>query len=446
MSRLGIRLRLLAVVIAAVTAALAALIVGFNLLLEHNLSRDADNLLRARAAAALTLLRPVGDGLVVGEAPDDAAPDITVWAFSRGKTLEAPDAGARVGRAARRLAGGPARFSEVPAADVRLYAIPVVISGRRLGTVVTGVSLAPYEQTRRTALVGSLAFGGLVLLLVGLASRWLLASSLRPVARMTRQAAAWSERDLERRFGLGEPHDELTELAATLDGLLDRIAASLRREQRFSAELSHELRTPLARVIAETELALRREREPSEYRAALEAAHRSARQVARTVDALVAAAGHEAGATRGTADAFSVATGVVDACAAVAAEHRVELELEQPARPIRLGVDQELAERILQPLVENACRYGRSRARVSIERTPSGGVIYAVEDDGPGVGENEREQIFEPGRRGRIGSRETNGAGLGLALARRLARSASGDVEAAAGNGGARFLVRLPAG
>ena len=169
------------------------------------------------------------------------------------------------------------------------------------------MSLAPYEQTRRTALVGSLAFGGLVLLLVGLASRWLLASSLRPVARMTRQAAAWSERDLERRFGLGEPHDELTELAATLDGLLDRIAASLRREQRFSAELSHELRTPLARVIAETELALRREREPNEYRAALEAAHRSARQVARTVDALVAAAGHEAGAALGTADALSVA-------------------------------------------------------------------------------------------------------------------------------------------
>jgi len=72
--------------------------------------------------------------------------------------------------------------------------------------------------------------------------------------------------------------------------------------------------------------------------------------------------------------------------------------------------------------------------------------MYAVEDDGPGVGENEREQIFEPGRRGRVGSRETNGAGLGLALARRLARSASGDVEAAAGTGGARFVVRLPAG
>src|SRR5437868_11169455 len=68
---------------------------------------------------------------------------------------------------------------------------------------------------------------------------------------MTRQAADWSEHDLDHRFALGAPHDELTELAATLDGLLDRLAASLRHERRFSAELSHELRTPLARVLAE---------------------------------------------------------------------------------------------------------------------------------------------------------------------------------------------------
>src|SRR5207253_10740374 len=141
----------------------------------------------------------------------------------------------------------------------------------------------------------------------GLGARWLLAASLRPVARMTRQAAGWSERDLDRRFGLGEPPDERTELAATLDGLLDRLAASLRREQRFSAELSHELRTPLSRVLAETELALRRERTPQEYRHALEVVRRSAEQLARTVDALVASARYEAGAPRGTADAFAVA-------------------------------------------------------------------------------------------------------------------------------------------
>src|SRR5438876_578281 len=158
-------------------------------------------------------------------------------------------------------------------------------------------------RLRLLAVVIAAVIAALAALIVGLASRWLLASSLRPVARMTRQAAAWSERDLERRFGLGEPHDELTELAATLDGLLDRIAASLRREQRFSAELSHELRTPLARVIAETELALRREREPNEYRRALGLIHRNAAPLTRTVDALVAAARAPSGFARAPAHA-----------------------------------------------------------------------------------------------------------------------------------------------
>src|SRR5213076_3003016 len=82
------------------------------------------------------------------------------------------------------------------------------------------------------------------------------AGALRPGARVTRAAADWSEHRLERRFELGEPHDELTRLAAMLDSLLDRIAASLRREQRFSAELSHELRTPVSRIVAEADLAL----------------------------------------------------------------------------------------------------------------------------------------------------------------------------------------------
>jgi len=71
-------------------------------------------------------------------------------------------------------------------------------------------------------------------------------------------------------------------------------------------------------------------------------------------------------------------------------------------------------------------------------------VLYVVEDDGPGVTEEERERIFEPGVRG-AAANGADGAGLGLALARRLARGASGDVTAEPGGAG-RFVVRLPAG
>jgi signal transduction histidine kinase len=236
----------------------------------------------------------------------------------------------------------------------------------------------------------------------------------------------------------------LTDLAATLDGLLDRLAASLRREQRFSAELSHELRTPLSRVIAGTELALRRTRTTEEYRSALELVHRNAQQLARTIEALVAAARHESGATRGTADAFTVATAAAEAGSGRAAERDVAVDVAQPERPIRLGVDGDLAERVLQPLVENACRYSRTFVTVSIARQ-NAEIVYRICDDGPGVPTQEQEQIFEPGGQGLAGRTNGDGAGLGLALARRLARSVTGDVTLAPGETGATFVVRLPA-
>jgi signal transduction histidine kinase len=252
MNRFKIRTRLEIVVVAAVAAAVAALLVGFNLILANSLDRNSRDLLQSRAASQLSLLKSSNGQLSLVDVPEAAGPDSNVWVFSGAQLIEQPRAGARAKAAARALATGPARFFDLSNSDTRLYAKPVVVGDRRVGTVVVASSLAPYEATSRVALIGSLILGGIVLVLVALAARWLVASSLRPVQRMTRQAATWSERDLDQRFALGKPRDELTELAATLDGLLDRLGASLRREQRFSAELSHELRTPIARVIAET--------------------------------------------------------------------------------------------------------------------------------------------------------------------------------------------------
>src|SRR5258708_59831 len=226
MSGLGLRRRLLLVVLATGVVVVAGLVAGFNLVLGTTLDSNAHNLVRARAAAQLASLRVEHGRLAVGEAPDDRSADAYLWVFAGTHPLEQPRAAPDVERAVHGLIGGPKRFIDVSSTDTRLYAAPVIVRGKRVGTVVAGVSLAPYEETRGTALIASIVFGALVLVLLGVVSRWLLAASLRPVVRMTRQAAAWSEHDLDHRFALGPPDDELTELAATLDGLLDRLAAS----------------------------------------------------------------------------------------------------------------------------------------------------------------------------------------------------------------------------
>ena len=445
--KLGIRARLLIAVVVVVAMALAAVIAVFNLLLAQRLSADASDLARARANARVSALRVVGSRVVATEGPDAAALDSQVWVFSGERAIEQPQASRpAIASAARALAATGARTSDVRDEETRLVSVPIVSGGRRLGSVVAGVSLAPYEETRNLTLIGSIGLGAALLAAVILAARWLLAAALRPVASMTADAAAWSERDIDRRFALGEPHDELTRLAATLDGLFDRLAASLRHEQRFTAELSHELRTPLAKIGAEAELALRRARPEEEYRAALEVVKRNADHMTRTVETLVAAARHEAGFARSTTDAWTAAAAAVEASSPLAHKRGVEVELETPPAPLRVGVDGDLVTRILEPLLENASNYGRSRARLALTRNGAG-VLFTLDDDGPGVTVGERERIFEPGVRGRAGARrgDGSGAGLGLALSRRLARAAGGDVTVEAKEGGARFLVRLPA-
>ena len=440
---LGVRTRLLVVVVTAVAIALALMTLGFNVLLAQSLSRDADALLRSRAATEAGAVDVGSDRVAPSDQPDTGGIESQAWVFRDGSAVTRPQVSAELDRAGASAASTPGVVVDVPGLDTRLYA---VATGDNPSTVVVaGVSLAPYERTKRIALIGSLVFAGLLLLIVALIARWMLRAALQPVARMTAEAEAWSEHEPNRRFAAGEPYDELSQLAATLDGLLDRLAASLRREQRFSAEMSHELRTPLAKVRAEAELALRRERQPEEYRQALTTIVTNTQQMTGAIETLVAAAQQESGLARGRCDAGQVLDEVADTCSALAERRGLQIEAETPSSPTALGVEAEIAVRVLQPLVENACAFARGRVRIHVERG-DGAVLMTVDDDGPGVTTDEIECIFAPGVRGSAAEAGAPaGAGLGLALARRLARAAGGDVLVRPGDGG-HFVARLPAG
>jgi signal transduction histidine kinase len=439
----GVRARLLITVVASVAVALALMTAGYNVLLARSLSRDADSVVRTRAATEADSLDLVNDRLVTPGQRDSGGLESQAWVFKEGRALEAPRVNAALDRAALIVAATPGVSLDAPGLDTRLYATtaadyPSVV-------VVAGVSLAPYRHTQRIALIGSLVFAGLLLLLVALVARWTLRAALKPVSRMTADAEAWSERELDRRFAVGEPYDELSQLAATLDRLLDRLSASLRREQRFSAEISHELRTPLAKVRAEAELALRRERAPEEYRQALTTIVTNTQQMTGAIETLVAAAQQESGLARGLCDAGGVIAEVVDTCSALAERRGLQIDAETSSLRIALGVESEIAVRVLQPLVENAYTFARDRVRIQVLRG-EGAVLIAIDDDGPGVTADEIESIFAPGVRGSAAEAGAPaGAGLGLALARRLARATGGDVSVRPGDGG-HFVARLPAG
>jgi signal transduction histidine kinase len=438
--RLGVRSRLLLAVGGAFAFALAAGLLGYIILLGQRLSDDASSLARAQAQAEAAAL-VVRDGkLAAPESSNFQRIGGEVWIFSGPRTLYRPRASADLNHEAASLAGGAAR--EVDQEHTRMVAVPVVRDGKRYGTVVAAVDLDAYDEVASTALVAAVVFSIALLAGVLVLTRWILGRALLPVSRMTADASAWSETDIDRRFHPGEPYDELTRLAATLDALLDRLASSLRHEQRLTAELSHELRTPLARISAEAELALARPRTSDDYRASIEAIRRNAEQMTRTIDALIAAARQDARLERTTSDARQAVELAVEAAREAADARGIEVRVAQPDAPLMVALESDLLERIVQPVLDNAVRYGRTVVGVDVGRNGASAVI-SVDDDGPGVAPGEEDRIFEPGARGAAGH-ATQGAGLGLALARRLARTAGGDVTVSGHNGRGTFAVKVP--
>jgi signal transduction histidine kinase len=444
-ARRSLRSRLAWSASAVVALWLMVLTVGANLLLTGVLAREADSVLRARAEATAATVETGADGGVsVRDLRDDRALDVGTWIFdSDGTAIETPPGStANLDRQAAALADRGAGTAETEFPDpLRLLALPVTDGGRTLATVVTRTSLSPYRQVQRLAWMASAALAAGLLVVVHLVLRANVARALRPVQQMSAQAGRWSAEDVDRRFGAAARPAELDDLARTLDGLLDRLSAVLRRERQLSDELSHELRTPLARIQAEVDLLGSRPRSEDERTRALATIDEAAGSMRDILETLMTAARAAGGAPPGRC-----AVGAVLGPLAAGMQERrpdVEVRVDLPEQ-LTVGVDGSVLERAVSPVLENALRHAAGRVTVTAERVPPG-VRVRICDDGPGIPTDAHELVFEPGWRGDPADGH-DGAGLGLALARRLVVAAGGDLRVETTTGGATFVLDLPAG
>lgn len=427
------RVTLVATTVLALALAVGGL-VG-NLAISYRFHSDIDGALRTRAAAQRIALNVNEAGLKVGDAPDDGVLDEQSWVFDRNGPVESPRASASINAAAVRLSRvSSATFSDAKR-EVRLLAVPVrADSGRQVGTIVVGLSREAYERTAELARIATLIVDLFALVAAALVVRWSVGRALRPVDEMTQRAAQWSEQDLDRRFEMGEPYDEITGLAATLDGLLGRIDTAMQSEKRLTAEIAHELRTPLAGIRAEAELAIRSG--ATGEKAPLEQIIASADRTNAAVETLLAA--HSGGAI---GDHWCQPADTLEELVAVsetAAKGRgVTLVLEIAEDIGRAGVDSDVLAQTLSPVLENAIRHARSRVTLRAERE-GGATLIGICDDGDGLPADQVEGVFEPG------SSTAGGAGLGLPLARRLAQTFKGTLLAVPSDRGACFELTIP--
>jgi signal transduction histidine kinase len=429
-----LRRRILATSMVTLAVGLGLLVVLGNLLLEQRARAETSSVLRANADSQLSAVRVTPRGVRVRHTVNDARLDARGWVFDGDRVIERPPAATPALDAAAVTLGRAGRQTEIGGPDdtrLRVEPIRAVRGGRAVGAVVVVSSTESLEQLQKAVLLGSLVIAALLLLTGGLAVRSAVNKALGPVAQMTETAQTWSAHDLERRFDLGPARDELTALAATLDGLLSRIAASRRHEQRFAGEVAHELRTPVAGLRAHAELALRAPGDDADpgRREALEAVLVQADRLSTAIDTLLAIARQELDPSEGSVDLEALAAEI----------DGVEVVRSPVAMPHAEG-DPDVVRRAIAPLIDNARKHARMRVRLELT-TAHGHVRLAVCDDGPGIDPELGERVFDPGVRG---AGDPHGAGLGLPLARRLARSCGGDVRVEAAQGG-RFVLDLPA-
>jgi len=290
----------------------------------------------------------------------------------------------------------------------------------------------------------------LLVLLASLLGYWLSGWSLAPVKRIIETAESIGARNLSRRLDVPKARDELRHLTETLNAMLARIESSVNRITQFTADASHDLRTPVAVIRATAEITLRRRRTDGDYRNALSKILETSVGTSELLENLLTLARADASAAAMTMQLVDLGKYVCkarDRAAVLSADKPLHVTVRTPAEPVWAKADAIAIDRLLLILVDNAVKYTPPGGYCEIELSrDQARAVITVRDTGIGISETDLPSIFERFvRADRTRSRETPGAGLGLAIARWITEVHGGTIVVESKVGvGSVFRVSLP--
>ncbi|MHC4065340.1 MAG: HAMP domain-containing sensor histidine kinase [Planctomycetota bacterium] len=293
------------------------------------------------------------------------------------------------------------------------------------------------------------------LLFAGLAS-WLLAGrALAPLSRVAETADRLEAANLSLRFEQRQRADEVTSVVDSLNRMLERLSEGFASQERFISGVAHELKTPLTVLLSKAQVLLQKERPVEEHTRFVSDVQDEVRAMSQTVESLLALARAEAGLPLGAVTKVSVNDVVMDAvsrCGPLAAQRAVRLapHIAVPngdrGQPLVVG-DAPMLTLMFANLLRNALRYSAPGQPVDVmvsleERT----ILVSIRDRGPGVPSEYVDRIFDRFFSVPDAAATFQGVGLGLTIARGVARLHGGDVRVSNHpEGGCQFVVDLPA-
>ena len=273
---------------------------------------------------------------------------------------------------------------------------------------------------------------------------WLgVSRGLKPLTDLAKQIESRDQNNLSPVPQTGLPR-EARVLASRINELLARLGSAIRAQKRFVTDAAHQLRTPLAAVTLQVE---RAERAPdmATQREALQALHRSVERAGRMARQLLSLARTDPEAIHTVEpkqlDLVALARRVGEEWIPQALKRDIDFGLIAPPGPVTITGDERLLGEALSNLIDNALRYTGVGGHVSVIVESEPQPTLCVQDDGPGIPEDERVRIFE--RFYRVEGSAGDGCGLGLAIVEEIARLHSSTVEVSSGpdGRGSRFSI-----
>jgi heavy metal sensor kinase len=343
---------------------------------------------------------------------------------------------------------GRAHTIWLAAGPVCVMTQPVHVHGSEFLVRAAVSEIGPRRQVRGLWL--ELVVLSLTVLALGGFGGYLLAQrSLGPLARMAEHARRITAEQLHERLALPDSSTEVDQLRDAFNETLSHLERSFAQLRRFTADASHELRTPLTALRSVGEVGLRGARTAEDYRDVIGTMLEEVDRLSRLSDELLTLAradAGQAGLRSEPVDLSALASEVTDELSVLAEERGQAIECHGDGRVIVRG-DRLALRQALVNLVDNAIKYapGSTRVFVRVGSTPEH-AFFEVQDEGPGIGPEDRERIFE--RFYRIDSsrsREIGGTGLGLSLVKLTTEAHGGRVELDTERGrGSTFRVVLP--